>query len=78
MSEDLQERVQELEASVAGLTDELIECKQRIRDLEAATDADLNEGSASESEELLPEADTSNSEESEDENEQDSDDIIVA
>ncbi|AWB28041.1 DUF7518 family protein [Halococcoides cellulosivorans] len=78
MSEDLQERVQELEASVAGLTDELIECKQRIRDLEAASDADLADVSTTESDDILPEADTSNSEESETEDEQDSDDIIVA
>jgi len=78
MSEDLRERVQELEASVAGLTDELIECKQRLRDLEAATDADLAEVSTDDTEELLPEAGTSNSEETEAEDEQDSDDIIVA
>lgn len=78
MSEDLRERVQELEASVAGLTDELIECKQRLRDLEDATEVDLTEVSSDDTEELLPEADTDNSEETDIEDEQDSDDIIVA
>jgi hypothetical protein len=40
--EEMEPRVQELEASVEGLTDELIECKVRIRELESATDADLD------------------------------------
>ncbi len=40
--EELESRVQELEASVEGLTDELIECKVRIRELESATDAELD------------------------------------
>ena len=39
--EELESRVQELEASVEGLTDELIECKVRLRELENAVDADL-------------------------------------
>jgi predicted nucleic acid-binding Zn-ribbon protein len=34
--EELESRVQELEASVEGLTDELIECKVRLRELENA------------------------------------------
>ena len=34
--EELESRVQELEASVRGLTDELVECKVRLRDLEDA------------------------------------------
>ena len=36
--EELETRVQELEASVEGLTDELIECKVRIRELENTVD----------------------------------------
>ena len=39
--EELESRVQELEASVEGLTDELVECKVRLRELEHAVDADL-------------------------------------
>jgi len=37
--EELETRVQELEASVEGLTDELVECKVRIRELENTVDA---------------------------------------
>jgi uncharacterized coiled-coil protein SlyX len=36
--EELEARVQELEASVEGLTDELVECKVRIRELENTVD----------------------------------------
>jgi hypothetical protein len=39
--EELETRVQELEASVEGLTDELVECKVRLRELESAFDGDL-------------------------------------
>jgi chromosome segregation ATPase len=39
--EELESRVQELEASVEGLTDELVECKLRLRELEKASDEDL-------------------------------------
>lgn len=39
--EELESRVQELEASVEGLTDELVECKVRLRELESAVDAEL-------------------------------------
>ena len=39
--DELESRVQELEASVEGLTDELVECKVRLRELEAAVDEDL-------------------------------------
>jgi hypothetical protein len=42
--EELESRVQELEASVEGLTDELVESKVRIRELESAVDEDLNFG----------------------------------
>jgi len=39
--EELESRVNELEASVEGLTDELVECKVRLRELENAVDGDL-------------------------------------
>ena len=42
--EELESRVQELEASVEGLTDELVECKVRIRELENAVDEDVGFG----------------------------------
>jgi uncharacterized coiled-coil protein SlyX len=39
--DELESRVKELEASVEGLTDELVECKVRLRELENAVDDDL-------------------------------------
>jgi len=39
--EELETRVKELEASVEGLTDELVECKVRLRELESAVDEDI-------------------------------------
>jgi len=39
--DELESRVKELEASIEGLTDELVECKVRIRELENAIDEDL-------------------------------------
>ncbi|MCU4801009.1 bZIP transcription factor [Halobacteria archaeon HArc-gm2] len=39
--EELESRVKELEASVEGLTDELVECKVRLRELENAVDTDI-------------------------------------
>ncbi len=36
--EELESRVRQLEASVTGLTDELVECKERIQALEAEVD----------------------------------------
>ena len=38
--EELESRVKELEATVDGLTDELVECKVRIRELENAVDSE--------------------------------------
>lgn len=82
--EELESRVQELEASVEGLTDELIECKVRIRELENAVDADLGFVPAGEESDDSPtEADTSVEEtktqaaDKEDKTEE-YDDIIVA
>jgi len=48
--EELESRVQELQASVEGLTDELVECKVRLRELENAVDEDLGFEPVSESE----------------------------
>ncbi|WP_225333426.1 DUF7518 family protein [Halomicrobium urmianum] len=39
--EELEARVKELEASIEGLTDELVECKVRLREMEDAVDDDL-------------------------------------
>ncbi|MEF8853276.1 MAG: bZIP transcription factor [Haloarculaceae archaeon] len=89
--EELEARVNELEASVEGLTDELVECKVRLRELEGAVDEDLGfapetPGPASEPavepsespEEA--EADSSNTEEADEEDnaETGSNDIIIA
>ena len=38
--DELEEQVQELQATVDGLTDELVECKVRIRELENAVDSE--------------------------------------
>ena len=89
--EELEARVNELKASVEGLTDELVECKVRLRELEGAVDEDLgfapeNPGPGpaprpdqSESPEEA-EADSSNTEESKesDSTETGSNDIIIA
>lgn len=39
--EELESRVRELEATVDGLTDELVECKVRVRELENVVDAEV-------------------------------------
>jgi hypothetical protein len=52
--EELESRVKELEASVEGLTDELVECKVRLRELEGAVDEDLGFAPESESAESKP------------------------
>jgi hypothetical protein len=74
MSDDLRRRVAELEATVRGLTQELVEANERINQLEdqaeeesttAATPADPSEPEA-------PDQDTEDTEDSE------LDDIIVA
>jgi uncharacterized coiled-coil protein SlyX len=38
--EELETRIRELEATVTGLTDELLECKQRLDELEERGDTD--------------------------------------
>lgn len=42
--EELESLVKELEASVEGLTDELVECKVRLRELENTVDTDSGFG----------------------------------
>jgi predicted RNase H-like nuclease (RuvC/YqgF family) len=90
--EELETRVQELEASVEGLTDELVECKVRLRELENAVDADMGFDSditrrASEESEGEPQTETADStkapgvssDDNQEEREADSEsDIIVA
>jgi len=39
--EELEAKVKDLEATVEGLTDELVECKVRLRELENAVDDDI-------------------------------------
>ena len=56
--EELESRVKELEASVEGLTDELVECKVRLRELESAVDDDLGFVPESESEPDAAEAES--------------------
>jgi hypothetical protein len=90
--EELEARVNELEASVEGLTDELIECKVRLRELEGVVDEGLGftpeapgpppasgKSDQSESPEEV-EADTPNTEaaDGEDSTETGTSDIIVA
>jgi uncharacterized coiled-coil protein SlyX len=92
--EELESRVKELEASVEGLTDELVECKVRLRELENAVDDDLGfvpesetETQESDDDIRVPEAgespdaaEASNTEavESQDDTEESETDIIVA
>ncbi|MFC7056959.1 DUF7518 family protein [Halovenus salina] len=85
--EELEARVQELEASVEGLTDELVECKVRLRELENAVDDELGFVPETESEQTStetiqsPEADEATKTEAaeeEDNTEESDSDIIVA
>lgn len=80
--EELESQVRELEATVTGLTDELLECKQRLGELEEVVGAvettdDAIDGSLSS---LLDEVDTYRvgEEESGAETEREGDGIIVA
>ncbi|MHB9288465.1 bZIP transcription factor [Halobacteriales archaeon Cl-PHB] len=83
--EELEARVKELEASVEGLTDELVECKVRIRELEGAVDEDIGFATEQpaadlETPDVTESADTTKSEapNEEDKAEDSSTDIIVA
>jgi TolA-binding protein len=81
--EKLESRVEELEASVSGLTDELMQTKSRLADLEDESTGEYieagvgsvteNGGSSSKSEEANPTENDSESTES-----PEADDIIVA
>jgi hypothetical protein len=79
--EDLESRVKQLEASVTGLTDELVECKERLRALEDAVDPEMDiiEGQPTR-EDADEESDTSKSaeENGEESTDSDTDEIIVA
>jgi uncharacterized coiled-coil protein SlyX len=88
--EELESRVKELEASVEGLTDELVECKVRVRELESAVDEELDlspehefqgtSGTATEPE-AEPGADSTKAEPADreaEENEEADSDIIIA
>lgn len=79
--EDLESRVKQLEASVTGLTDELVECKERLRALEDAVDPEMDiiEGQPTR-EDTDEESDTSKSaqENGEESTDSDTDEIIVA
>ena len=82
--EELESRVKELEASVEGLTDELVECKVRLREMEAAADEEIDV-SPEDAQQAAESADTPNTEatQSEDNEEDeaadaDGDEIIVA
>ena len=80
--EELESRVKELEASVEGLTDELVECKVRIRELEEAVDDDLEFASMDVETQTQFEAESSEPDRADQETtesvEDDADDIIVA
>jgi predicted RNase H-like nuclease (RuvC/YqgF family) len=66
--EELEARVKELEASVEGLTDELVECKVRLRELEDTVDDEVGFAPAGDSQANVSEspeeseADTTNTE----------------
>ncbi|WP_276271053.1 DUF7518 family protein [Haloarcula litorea] len=69
--EELEERVKELEASVEGLTDELVECKVRLRELENTVDEESGFGAdarrdSAESSETEPDTEAEQSGESDD------------
>jgi predicted RNase H-like nuclease (RuvC/YqgF family) len=79
--EELESRVNELEASVEGLTDELVECKVRLRELETAVDDDIGFEADLGPDEPASGADRSNTEDTESETREDEEagsDFIVA
>jgi TolA-binding protein len=85
--DELEEQVQELQATVDGLTDELIECKVRIREMENAVDddngfdpddAEVQEGSESETEAEPADKPNTEAPEDSDEETETGSDIIVA
>jgi len=59
--EELESKVQELEATVDGLSDELIECKVRVRELENVVDAEVGLDNIAPKDESEPEADLTES-----------------
>lgn len=75
--EDLRRRVDELEATVQGLTQEWVEANERIRQLEAALD-ELSEKELNATNGGLASKKSPASDDAEEEKEPDLDDIIVA
>ncbi|MFD1511844.1 DUF7518 family protein [Halomarina rubra] len=79
--EELEARVKQLEASVTGLTDELVECKERLQALEDEVDPEMDiiEGQPTRVDDES-ETDTSKSaqENGEESTDSDTDEIIVA
>ncbi|KTG10652.1 hypothetical protein AUR64_08285 [Haloprofundus marisrubri] len=90
--EELESQVSELRAAVDGLTEELVETKERLRQLEAAADAEptvqsyanaesaetAGESSASAPEPEAEEAKSTEEKAQESESESDESDIIIA
>jgi len=84
--DELEEQVNQLQATVDGLTDELVECKVRIRELESAVDDDTGfaPDDVDETTESAPEtesADNTNTEAAEEADEEETEtgsDIIIA
>ncbi len=84
--EELEEQVNQLQATVDGLTDELVECKVRIRELENAVDADMGFSPVTEAESEAASVEEHNTQETDSTDEQSSDepetdgdsDIIIA
>jgi len=84
--EELEEQVNQLQATVDGLTDELVECKVRIRELENAVDADMGFSPDSEAGTKTDSAEEPNTQETDSTDEQSNDkpetdgdsDIIIA
>jgi hypothetical protein len=83
--EELETHVRELEATVTGLTDELLECKQRLGELEDQDDSDGDtigseerNGNTSLSSSDKIDSNNTDEDESEENTDLESDEIIVA
>lgn len=78
--EALESRIKELEASVEGLTDELVECKLRINELEEAIgeDRSFDSSDTDTTTQFEAEAPTDDAEDTNKSTTDDNDDIIVA
>lgn len=76
----LESRMEELEATIRGLTEELVDANQRIRELEQAREAEEKEEESSQAEEAKSDEskDETDNEESSGSGSGSGDDIIVA